>query len=282
MALLGLTLIASGCGREPELPLVERDAVRDAGDSIGLMRRIQADSLAICLDERTAPRKKEVELALSLWLRPLQDLDRTLAPALRYTCATPDLTIETEPVLGRAWARISYDHALIHLYSDSYFRTLLHELGHAFGLVDRYKEAGHPDSVMKLGRYGAAVLYPDDLRQIEAGFFAVVDGVSLRFGPEEACTATDGEAGTQRPVARPSARTPQLWLEGEESRCRSGHPYHEEHYEPAEGACVAGASFFGLYDAWQGHWLPEAGRTYPCGKADEVASRSVRRGTVSW
>lgn len=270
-----LAFSAWSCGKAPAEQASELDYIRFGSGSWGLSRKVHTAGIKFCIrGADTEENRRTATLAIKAWLAEIRYLDDTATDQAVLSCESPDVTMNWKTYEGRASTSTGQSTSSMTLYSNSQYRTVLHELGHSFGLGDTYFAEGgerfeptardvsaegngdKPESVMKLGRYGSAALYPDDIEGIQSILMLIEQGNGTSFGAEEACTTADNETGVRRSINRGQRY----------SGCRPTTAFHEAHYEPTYSACTNGELTHGLYDAGLAKWLPGFSAKYACSK----------------
>jgi hypothetical protein len=261
MAVSGLLSLNFACGSHdsPQDGVYEPDYVLLGSNSYGLSRRAFANRIGVCIDGKpTDEQIRFVDLAFQAWAKPLRDLHPGVKIHHEYDCAHYALKINWSQNSGRASTNISYDTASMELYSNSYFETVQHEFGHAFGLGDTYDTDGQKDSVMRLGRYGEPVLYPNDI----AGVQNVFTNIQKRASPpeiysdEKACEIPDGKAGIYRVAKRGGAER--------ETTCVLQRNNADFSFELTLSECAEGTQNYGLFSAQLDEWLDGVVFSYDC------------------
>ncbi|SMF32619.1 hypothetical protein [Pseudobacteriovorax antillogorgiicola] len=113
-----------------------------------------SDTIDVCWlggDQAARARVKgQIDRALTEWLKHIGHED-PIYTQKSCTRSIKDFSVELRPGSGRAFVR-NFDSVV--LYSNSTYRTVLHEIGHVLGLADTYIEdvwtckEGQPDSIM--------------------------------------------------------------------------------------------------------------------------------------
>lgn len=194
-ALVGCSEAAPRMLDEPASPVATSPFAVHPDAGLGLLAHVHSSTLRICLEgsgvnpTTSADYGARILHALNTWIaavRPAANVP--LEPKLTLTCVgTPDLTVdwsaekETPGVCGALkpdgvchWESVTDELRVMHLLSSTSDRTLLHEMGHAFGLGDTYVvdagdcQPGQRKSLMCDDRIGH--LTPDDELGVQQAF----------------------------------------------------------------------------------------------------------------
>lgn len=169
----GLIGCNSGKSNESELKY------RVLGPSASLLAK---QSATVCLVNEagveasvTSRMRTDIQTSVQTWIRPLQDFTTQIPSSINVTevaaennCGAHDLKVKIIGANGRAYVQ----SGVVYLFGSSGYGTVLHELGHVFGLHDTYVEGiwrcerGQPTSVMCNHNDYSDALSQDDVEGI--------------------------------------------------------------------------------------------------------------------
>lgn len=176
-----------------------------------LLRKLNGGKISVCIADEALPASRtleiqmDVEKAFKVWLHEIEDLLPNKTIALNFKTVTKDilpvadrlltnLCDETQDIKiyvrqtidlsgeDREYARPNL--ASIYLNKSSSAITILHEMGHLFGLSDIYIEdvwtcqEGFSNSIMCNSGWGKPVL--DDIEAVRRAYCLVSDGLNTK------------------------------------------------------------------------------------------------------
>jgi hypothetical protein len=177
LSVFTLLFLIQNCGQLEPAEMQQREYIVLQESHWGLSRQFFSPAIDVCIQPSPhRDQERAISWGLSTWLSPLRHLSDRVVTEIRFRCENHHMDVlwNTEKS-GRAYVETNRNRPKVYLWSNSNSATILHELGHAFGLGDSYFYKGS-DSIMRRGRFAEAKLYPPDIKAIQEIFVRVSAG----------------------------------------------------------------------------------------------------------
>ena len=193
VAVLGCCLILYSCGQKLENSESELNFKLSGAYTAGLVWKAHQEMIRVCYQDPTNSQRHMNDIADSIvaWLAAIEDVsDKPVSEEIQFVA--PNASCDVIVHIGDyspAFTRMSRKPNVYLNHSGWFGSTsvILHEFGHAFGLLDTYVgsggrcQEGQPSSVMCTAKY--ADLQSDDVRGVQAMYRMVKTG-KLKQAPE--------------------------------------------------------------------------------------------------
>ena len=177
----------SGCGEHTKETSPSQYIIGNSSTA-GITRKVQAETIRICYSDSSdsAQHRQDTQDGVMQWIDALREISKEpLAKTVELVGS--NAPCEAKLYVGNyspAYTQMGSTPS-VHINYQGWYGSqtvTLHELGHAFGLLDTYNgrggscRSGQPDSVMCWAKF--ETLQPDDIDGVRAVFTALRDGTT--------------------------------------------------------------------------------------------------------